>query len=374
MQIPVRLAALGHRSLAPAVLLAVAYSTVVLVGTPFVVPEVVDRYDVGLGAASLVSVLQLGGFVVGSYGAGRFLEPGRVVLRNALLLTLVAQLIAAVEPPFLLLLGTRLLSGLGLGLIAWFGWSQAFGDDSRTADLAVVGPIVGIVAAPLLSFAGSTGGLRGIYLVMAAVALVPLPWVGGVADATATRTASERRTKAVPAAKVILGSLFAFTLGGAAVFQFVVVLGTSELGLSSTALALAFSANAVVGVPAARWPAERRGVPGPWMMGTGVMAVIVATATTEWLFLAAVVAWGFMFWMAIPGAYAVLAARSAYPAQRAGDAQALMALGRVIGPLVGGLVLDGSGTTLLAAVGGGTMVASGVAMFLTRVMAPPRAA
>ena len=139
MQIPVRLAALGPRSLAPGTLLAVAYSTVTLVGTPFVIPQIVSTYDVGLGVASLISVVQLGGFVVGSYGAGRRLDPTPRVLAGALLLTAVAHLIAALEPAYLVLLATRIGSGIGLGLITWFGWAQAFGDDTRTTDLAVVG-------------------------------------------------------------------------------------------------------------------------------------------------------------------------------------------------------------------------------------------
>ena len=40
--------------------------------------------------------------------------------------------------------------------------------------------------------------------------------------------------------------------------------------------------------------------------------------------------------MGIPAAFALLASRSRFPEERAGDAQAVMALGRVFGPVLGG--------------------------------------
>jgi len=72
---------------------------------------------------------------------------------------------------------------------------------------------------------------------------------------------------------------------------------------------------------------------------TGASAFFVATAFTSTLFVAALVCWGFFYWMAIPGVYSVLAGASTYPAERAGDAQAMMALGRVFGPIMGGTML-----------------------------------
>ncbi len=58
-------------------MLATAFSTIVFTATPFLIPLVADEYDVGLAFASLVGTSQLAGFVVGSWGSGRFLRPRR---------------------------------------------------------------------------------------------------------------------------------------------------------------------------------------------------------------------------------------------------------------------------------------------------------
>lgn len=98
----------------------------------------------------------------------------------------------------------------------------------------------------------------------------------------------------------------------------------------------------------------------------------MATSGSSLAFAVSLTIWGFAFWMAIPSAFLVLAERSANPGDRAGDAQAIMAGGRVIGPLVGGVVLDGAGSTALGVVGGGMMLAAAGAVLLVRLVAAPR--
>ena len=65
--------------------------------------------------------------------------------------------------------------------------------------------------------------------------------------------------------------------------------------------------------------------------------------------------------MGIPGVYSLLAERSHYPDERAGDAQAIMAAGRVVGPLMGGALYAWS-VTALGIVGGGLMTLAGLTM------------
>jgi DHA1 family inner membrane transport protein len=84
------------------------------------------------------------------------------------------------------------------------------------------------------------------------------------------------------------------------------------------------------------------------------------------------VLWGFAFWMAVPGVFGALADRSANPADRAGDAQAVMAGGRVIGPLVGGVILDVVGTPWLGVVGGGLIIAAGLVVLTVCLRSPVR--
>jgi len=208
---------------------------------------------------------------------------------------------------------------------------------------------------------------------LAGLAVVPLFWIRDSDVSAVARSKKDRRSKAVPAARVLLGALFLFTLGGSGVFQFVVVVGAGELGLTTATMSIAFSLNALAGIPAARWPLDRRGIPGPWMVATACMALTVGLAWSPWLFGAAIVIWGFTFWMAIPGVFAVLAEKSAYPEQRAGDAQAIMAAGRVVGPLLGGLVLEAFGNEVFGVLGFITMASAGLAVTLIRLFAEPRA-
>jgi DHA1 family inner membrane transport protein len=174
----------------------------------------------------------------------------------------------------------------------------------------------------------------------------------------------------VLAARIMLVLLGMFTTGGSAVFQFTVVIADREMGLTPATVAIAFSLNAVVGVPAARYGGARKW-PGAWMMATAGCAFLVGLVNVTPVFFAAVIVWGFAFWMGVPGVFKVLAERSANPEDRAGDAQAVMAIGRVVGPFVGGALLDAGGAGTLGLVGGGLMLAAGLGVFLVRVLIPP---
>ena len=368
MQSPVRLVYLLRPAVKVGILLAVGFSVLAFVATPFLLPEITDVYGISLGAASMIGVFQLGGFVIATWGAGRCLQPRESVFVAALLAAAASNLASAALPPFGLLVGLRLVSGLALGLLGWYGWVQAFGDDRRMSDVAVAGPVVGVFAAPLVSVLLEAGGPRLVFAALAGVSLVPLAF--GYRSEVHELPRPRARHRAVPAARVILVCLALFTLGGSAVFIYAVVLGTGSPGLSVPAIAAAFSLNALVGIPAARLRASRK-IPSPWMAATAVCAILLATADQPWLFLSALVVWGFFFWLAIPAVFEVLASRSRYPEERVGDAQALMAAGRAAGPLMGGLLIDNAGATTLGIVGSGLMLAAAIGVFATRTVAQP---
>ena len=65
------------------------------------------------------------------------------------------------------------------------------------------------------------------------------------------------------------------------------------------------------------------------------------------IYAAVVIIWGIFFFMGIPAAFGLLASRSQFPEERAGDAQAVMALGRVFGPLLGGAFIAADRTTAM---------------------------
>ncbi|MCP5025783.1 MAG: MFS transporter [Actinomycetia bacterium] len=369
MQVPVRLVLLLRPRVSAGIMLATAFSTVVFTATPFLIPLVADEYDVGLAVASLIGTSQLAGFVVGSWGAGRLLRPRRRVFAAAMVLAVVSNLLTAPIPPLGLLFTLRFVSGLSMGLISWFGWVQVFGDERRMGDIATIGPVVGIASAPMIAVVAQQGGITELFLFLGALALAPLIFNRG---SGATELVPERtaRSHAVLAARVMLVLLGLFTTGGSAVFQFVVVIAAREHGLTAATVAIAFSLNAVVGVPAARYSGARKW-PGAWMMATAGCAFLVGLVNLTPVFFGAVIVWGFAFWMGIPGVFKVLADRSANPEDRAGDAQAVMAIGRVIGPLVGGTLLDAGGAAILGLVGGGLMLVAGIGVFAVRVLIPP---
>lgn len=370
MQIPVRLAVLLRPSVAPGVLLAVGFTHLVLTATPFLLDLVAESYSIGLASAALISTTQLGGFAAGSWGAGRWLRPSRRVFLAALVLALVVNVASAFLPPFPILLALRLVSGLSVGLITWFAWVQVFGDNKGMSNVAVIGPVVGIAASPVIAAFAVGGGTAAVFGFLALTAAVPLLFNGGTGKAEHMPERSER-TAPVPAALVLLIALGLFTLGGSSVFQYTVVIGTGDLGLSTGMVAALFSLNAVVSIPATVWPWSR-GIPSPWMVLTASCALLVTVADSPVAFVAGLAVWGFGFWMAVPAAFAALAARSAHPSDRAGDAQAIMSVGRVFGPLLGGLVLDRLGVVWLGLVGGGLMLVAAATVFAIRAAVAPR--
>jgi predicted MFS family arabinose efflux permease len=58
--------------------------------------------------------------------------------------------------------------------------------------------------------------------------------------------------------------------------------------------------------------------------------------------------WGFAFWMGVPGVLQMLVDRSLEPSERAGDGQGVMALGRSLGPALGGAFVDAGALVALA--------------------------
>ncbi len=358
MQAPVRLLLVMRPSVRPSLLVAVAASTAVFVATPFLLPAVAREYGVSVGAAGLVSTAQLAGFVIASWVGGRFLRPIRTVFVTASLLGVVANLASAVAPTFEVLAAARVVSGVSLGLSAWFAWQDAFGDEGKTGDVAVVGPLVGTVVAPTVSLLIESIGLAGLFVVLAAVAGLPLLFVREISPRPRLRP-HETRHRATRAARVILLALAMITCGGSSIFVYGAAIGQELDGMSAFAVSLVYSANALVSIPAAKW-FGRRGPSGIWFIGTATCAVVIGVTRDAVLFSAALIAWGFVFWMGVPAVFALLAARSAFPEERAGDAQAVMALGRVFGPVLGGAFIAAGAADRLGVVAGGVIASASI--------------
>jgi predicted MFS family arabinose efflux permease len=249
----------------------------------------------------------------------------------------VANLASAVAPTFELLALMRFGSGLSLGFAAWIAWQAAFGDIEKTGDVAVVGPLVGVVMAPLIAVVLESVGLSWLFVLLAVITATPLIWRRQVPRTDRLRPHRTRHTP-TRAARAILIALCAITLGGSSVFVYAAAIGTNLDGLSPLTVSLLFSGNALASIPSARWTG-RRGPAGLWFLATAVCALAMAATRSGVVFGVALVGWGFVFFMGVPAAFTLLAERSNFPEERAGDAQAVMALGRVFGPIMGGLLI-----------------------------------
>jgi DHA1 family inner membrane transport protein len=344
-----------------ALLLAIATSTAVFAATPFLLPSVADEFDVAIGTAGLMSTTQLAGFVIASWVGGRFLRPVRRIFVIGTVLGVIANLASAAAPSFELLAAFRFVSGLSLGLAAWIAWQAAFGNEEKTGDVAVVGPLVGVLVSPLIAVVLQTAGLRWLFVLLAIVTALPLLFAAQVPAIDRLRPHRTRHTP-TRAARAILVALGAITLGGSSVFVYAAAIGEELDGLSPLTVSLLFSGNALASIPSARWTG-RRGPAGVWFLVTAVCALTIAMSRSGALFGVALVGWGFVFFMGIPAAFSLLAARSNFPEERAGDAQAVMALGRVFGPLLGG-VLYASGSTGTLGAASASVIATGGLLLL----------
>lgn len=359
VQAPVRLVLALRTSTPPGVLLATAISTLVFSATPFIVRGVAVDRGLDVGVVGIISTTQLAGFTAAAWGAGRFLRPRRAVLVAALVFGAAANLVSGFVPDFWMLAVARLGSGVSLGLVAWISWAEAFGDDDKVGDVAVVGPLVGTLGAPLIALVIERAGPDELFVALAALHLLPLALVRTVRLEAGARP-RRRRHRPTRAAFAILLCLGAVTFGASAVFVYAAAIGQDEIGMSAAAVSLVFAANALAGVPSARFRGRRR-LPGLWIAAIALAALILTTVRHPAAFWIVLPVWGFSFWMAVPGAFILLAERSRYPDERAGDAQAVMAAGRVFGPLLGGAVYAVS-LPWLGIVGGGIVAAGAAAM------------
>ncbi len=361
IQVPLRLLAAAKPAVPAALLAAIATSTAVFTATPFALSAVAQEYDVAVGTAGWISTAQLAGFVVASWIGGRFLHPVRRVFLVGTLLGVIASLGSAAAPTFEILVALRFVSGLSLGLAAWIAWQAAFGDPSKTGDVAVVGPLVGVIVSPLIAIVLETAGLRWLFVLLAVVSAIPLVFTNQVPRVDHLRP-HRTRHRATRAARVILVALGLLTLGGSSVFVYAAAIGEELDGLTPLAVSLLFSANALAAIPSARWTG-RRGPAGLWFLMTAVCALAIALSRSGWVFGIAMVGWGFVFFMGIPAAFTLLAARSNFPEERAGDAQAVMAFGRVFGPLLGG-ALYAAGSTGTLGITAAAIIAFGAGLLL----------
>lgn len=366
-QTPIRALATLRPRVPPVVFAASAVSTLVFTATPFLITGLSENADISVNRVGLISSTQLFGFVIGSWGSGRVFRPRRKLMVAAILLGFIANFGSGLVA-FAPLIGLRFVNGIALGTIAWLAWAEVFGDDSRTGDIAVIGPVIGTIGSPAVGIFFDRFGTDALFIALGVIHLIPLLFVHTSRLTSMERVRAERH-RPTTSALIAMLALGCFTLGGSSVFVFSNSIGRSHIGMSALLVSLVYSCNSLAGIPSSRYSGTRRHA-GWWILGTAICAITLGFAHHPIAFALAVTSWGFFFWMAVPAAFSVLASHSNYPAERAGDAQAYMAGGRVIGPLVGGAMFAIS-PQLLGLVGAAIMAVSAVTFVVLERNGPP---
>ncbi|HJS71703.1 MAG TPA: MFS transporter [Acidimicrobiia bacterium] len=321
--------------------------------TPFLLPNVSERLSVDIGATGLMSVAQVGSFAIASFFAGRLFRPRRRFHYGSLAIIAVATAASALVTSFPLLLACRAVCGLGMGTLTWIAWADATRFPRGMGDVAAVAPVTAAIASPILGWLIELGGYPVVFgaltIVAVLAALLPidfgdLPRIG--------RNVSGSRSN-----RVLLATLLILSVGGSSVFIFTAAAGQELHGLSPVTVSLGFSLNAIAGVVATRRTAGKRRA-ALWLAATALSALVVGVVSSAAVFFLALTLWGFAFWMAVPAVLKMLAARSLHPSERMGDAQAAMAAGRVLGPLVGGVALGSGQFGRLSVVGSAVIMIS----------------
>lgn len=351
---PIRALTAFGRGAPPSLLASAAAVTAMFSATPFLLPELADRFDVGRGDAGLISVVQVGAFALANLVLPRRLQPSVPVFRLALALFLVGNLASVVAPSFPILVSTRLITGGAAGALTWLGWASAMTTPQAMTAMSAVGPVSALLAAPALGLLIGAGDR----IVFAALALAIVP-AGALAPPALERRPSPGERSGSRSNRILLVALFLLTCAGAGLFVYEAVAAADLMGMSPFASSLGFSLNAAAGFLGARF-ARIHKRPGIWLATTGPAALVSVIGGNAFWFYAGMAWWGFAFWMGLPGVLEMLAARSLRRDERAGDAQALMAFGRSVGPGIGAPMVDAGSFTALAVFSGVGLTLSGL--------------
>jgi MFS family permease len=244
---------------------------------------------------------------------------------------------------FAVLLGLRVVAGTAAGVLTWLAWTNAMQRRGSMPSIAATGPVTALVAAPLLSLLSERGD-QPVYFVLAILTVPAFILLAPVSG--------KRRRKGVISAsrsnRVLLLALCAMTFFGSCLYINESIIARDIHNLTPFAASIAFSLNAFGGLIGARL-STRHKHPGWYMASIGLGAVITVFGPPAFFYVG-MFWWGFAFWMAVPGVLQMLVDRSLEASERAGDGQGVMAVGRSLGPVLGGFFVNSGALVPLAIV------------------------
>jgi len=367
VHVPSRILYGGRQGAPLALIAATAAVTMMFSSTPFLIEPISEHYGISAGLAGAISVVQVGAFAAANFLLPRLLRPNGRILRAGAIALVVLNALSAVAGVFPLLVVLRFFAGFAAGTMTWLAWSNAMRRQSSMSSVAATGPVAALIAAPLLSIIAGYGdqavfGFLAIVAIPAAVLWAP---VSGRKRGKGVISGSKSN-------RILLASLFGMTFFGSALFINQSIIAQESYGISSFATSIGFSLNAAGGLLGARLSRFHKH-PGWFLASVGPAALLSVLGPLP-LFYVGMAWWGFGFWMGVPGVLQMLVDRSLEPAERAGDGQGMLALGRAGGPVLGGAFVDAgavTGLAVTAAVGVAVSGLSVVGVKQGRDMLPP---
>jgi DHA1 family inner membrane transport protein len=307
------------------------------------------------GTVGWIAVVQVAPFAIANVVLPRLFAPTGRILRIAAAGLVLLNLLSIVPTVFGVLLALRFIGGFAAGALVWITYTDAMEVRRSMAAVAAAGPTAVLIGSPVLGVLAGLGD-RPIYLFLA-VATIPavLLFADITGDKRTPGSLSRSRSN-----RVLLAVLMALTFFGSALFINEALVARDLHGLSTPVASIAFSLNAAGGLAGARLSTRHR-QPGWWLLTIGPAAFLTVNGPTA-LFFVGMAWWGFAFWMGVPGVLQMLAARSLGPSERAGDAQALMAVGRSLGPAVGGAFVDAGALVALSYVSAAGLALTGASV------------
>jgi predicted MFS family arabinose efflux permease len=335
--------------------------------TPFLIEPISEHYGVSEGTAGAISVVQVGAFAAANFVLPRMLRPNGRILRASAFALVLFNALSAVAGVFPVLVFLRLLAGAAAGTMTWLTWSNAMRRKSSMSSVAATGPVSALIAAPVMSVVAGWGD-EAVFLTLAVVAVPAVVLWAPVAGKKRSRgVISGSRSN-----RILLATLFGMTFFGSALFINQSIIAQDSHDISSFATSIGFSLNAAGGLLGARLSRFHKH-PGWFMASIGPAALLSVIGPLP-LFYIGMAWWGFGFWMSVPGVLQMLVDRSLEPAERAGDGQGMLALGRAGGPVLGGGFVDAgayTGLAVTAAVGVSLSGLTVVSVKQGRDMLPP---
>ena len=345
MQGPTRIIYAGRFDAPVAVVVAAIAVGLMFAATPFLIEPIAERYDVSEGTVGWVSVAQVGAFALANFVLPRLFRPTGTILRIAAAALVVLNLLSIVPGMFGALVVIRGFAGFAAGGMTWLAWTDAMQHRKSMTVVAAATPVSILIGAPIIS-ALATIGDQPVYLFLAA-ATVPSVLLTASISGERRRRGSVSRSRSN---RILMAAMWMLTFFGASLFINEALVARDVHGLSLVAASIAFSLNAAGGLTGARLSTRHRH-PGWWLASAGAAAWLTVNGPAA-LFFVGMAWWGFAFWMGIPGVMEMISARSLERSERAGDTQGLMAVGRALGPAMGGAFVDAGALIALSWVAG----------------------